>query len=113
MAASTSRWAVSLTVAGVWKVWGRVPSLSSQGKFRTFFSHYLLNLMPMGEVSGVRQGLAQLALSILSNVVWGLTLPCQLSRSYYIFNKVSVCFIKETWRGYLDLRVCYLVLRQG
>lgn len=58
MAIFTCRWAVFLTVAGVWKVLGiEYFRLSSQGMFRTSFSHSLHNFMPMGEMSGVGRGL--------------------------------------------------------
>lgn len=71
MTASMSRWVVSLTVAGVWKVWGRVPSLKFPGNIQDFL--FPLPTQPNASGGGVwgRQGLAQLALPILSNVAWG------------------------------------------
>lgn len=49
-------WVVSLTVAGVWKVWGRVPLLKFSGKVQDFL--FPLSTQPYANGGGVwgRQG---------------------------------------------------------
>lgn len=58
VAASKSRWAVSDSCWGLEGVGARVPLLKFPGKVQDFFfPPSLLNLLPMGEVSGAGRGL--------------------------------------------------------